>query len=192
MPLGSASLSENLQLLSDCHCFNNNEMSNVNSYGSFKTSRMSSGMVLVCHSTTGGWHPLGISSVQRHRTPWHALGGVVLYNRGPAVVAVELSLWDMSVGVESEKKLPQTSPKGCINILMMCLPMFPEASTQSGKVCKLFQWPGKFPTFLEKYLFNLFTSAAFTCLQFLNTWSVLLVRNMGTKCFRTTVFGTFH
>lgn len=37
MPLGSAYLSENLQLLSDCHCFNNNEMNNVSSYGSFKT-----------------------------------------------------------------------------------------------------------------------------------------------------------
>lgn len=84
----------------------------------------------------------------------------MLYHRVPVVAAVELFPFGVSVwGLKLRKNCPKTSTtKGCINTLMLYLAMFPDMFTQSGKVCKLFQWPGKFPAFLEKYLFGLTTN----------------------------------
>lgn len=130
LPFHSAELSENLQSLSHCHCFNNNDKNNENSYGSLKNLE-SFFWHGPCTATAlqGGCHCPGSSPVSMYRVHWFALCGTMVYQEGYISCCCgccgTLFLWCISGEAETERKLPEIfTPKCCINMLKLYFSMF--------------------------------------------------------------------
>lgn len=148
LPFCSAHLSENLQPLSRCHCFNHNALVNENGCGWFKNIE------------NFFWYsPCAESCIPQSWRDGLAADTDLLQHFGHAAMPLGWWLmraprcsnycgpafpWHISREAETERILPKTFAfKSCINSLKLHFSM----STSNGKVCQCLQGPAKIPSY---------------------------------------------
>lgn len=185
---GSADLSENLQPLSHCHCFNNNETNNENSDGSFKNFASFFWYGPRAATALQGGGIAGEAAVLQ-RTGYAGLPWVVWWCIAegvyPVVVAVGLSPFGVSVGrLKPRENCPKLLRRELPYIPWSCISQCFGYVYMKWKNVSVFARACQDSNFLRKWLFSVITNAAFKRLWVLNTLAVLLVRNIVTKALK--------